>query len=174
LSFGAGVLVWAATGLQYCSVLQCVAVCCSVLQCVVVCCSVFCGPAVLMASHGSHLTPGTAMCRSVLQRVAACCSVLQCVAVCGSHLTSGTAHRSREMPVLHCLALSCTVLHCLAVSCTLLHCRALSCSVHTPVIPPKASHGPTQKTNIHKRHLPNRPKQITLYIHIAVSGIVTH
>jgi len=54
---------------QYCSVLQCVAVCCSALQCVTVWCSVL---------------QCVAVCCSVLQCIAVCCSMLRCVAVCCS------------------------------------------------------------------------------------------
>jgi len=59
--------------LQYCSVLQCVALCCSVLQCGTMYCSVL---------------QCVAVCCSVLQCVAVRCSVSQCVAVCCNYDTS--------------------------------------------------------------------------------------
>jgi len=102
---------------EYCSVMQCVAVCCSVLQCDAVCCKCASWGNVAFWFSSTSL-PG------VLQRVAACCSVLQCDAVCCSVHNGGMLHFGFHQR--HCLV-CCSVLQCVAVCCCVLLCDAVCC-----------------------------------------------
>ena len=115
--------------LQYCGVLQCVAVCCSVLQCATVCCMVL----QCVGIWGTYQLPT----RALIQKHygAVCCRVLQCVAVCCSVLQRGAAccivmhYGAACCSLLQCATVFRSVLHCVAVCCIVLLCIALWCNV---------------------------------------------
>jgi len=122
---------------QYCSVLQGVAVCCSVLQCVAVCCS---------ASINIISPRYLSACASAELNVAVCCSVLQCIcivfAVCLQCVCSGVAACCRVFTVscsvlqgvygvFQCVAAFCSASVCsrVVVYCNVLQCIAVYCSL---------------------------------------------